>query len=539
VLIRRTQDPEYWRHFGITSEDLEFVYELIIESNRPISARDAAHAVVRRRLHQEETRVKRLLEHGRVYRPAEEYEEGDEVLLPQFEFAQGVVVGKREGYWPGHPDFHVIAVQIGDEVREFASGYTEEHKLNEQVIVEEEGQFEDPETVFDTFGEVITQALEEALEANSEMGFVELDHMWFLRGLLPEVHVGHLNLAEAVIEVTWEQAAESGTAQRALTAEEILRMIDVEGVASGELAEFALDLAMSADERFVDVGVGGQHLWLLKRLVPREALETPARLRYDPIPFSMEAVPTELFDLIWAIPDEHSLVAMVDDDGREGSGFLELVLTYPHRRAGTLPLVPAVARLLQSSRAGVGVVTLLDEINGETITGWVSQEGRYVFGLGDWYERHGIPAGAYITLSNTAENGVFNLGYRAKRRTSREYVRLVTVKGDRLSFEIERRPLAVEFDETMIMIDEDPEATDRLWAKVSESKRPVPQLIREVFPELAKLSPQGTVHVNTLYTAVNVLRRTPPEPILAELTLDWRYVAVGSGYYAADVQVES
>ncbi|NLT42950.1 MAG: hypothetical protein GXX93_09785, partial [Anaerolineae bacterium] len=54
------------------------------------------------------------------------------------------------------------------------------------------------------------------------------------------------------------------------------------------------------------------------------------------------------------------------------------------------------------------------------------------------------------------------------------------------------------------------------------------------FAQLAKLSPQGTVHLNTLCSAINVLRRCPPEPILAELSLDWRYVGVGNGYYALD-----
>jgi len=97
--------------------------------------------------------------------------------------------------------------------------------------------------------------------------------------------------------------------------------------------------------------------------------------------------------------------------------------------------------------------------------------------------------------------------------------------------------MAIEFDETMVMLDDNSESTDRLWRRATSSRRAVSELLREVFSELAKLTPQGTVHFNTLYTAINVLRRCPPEPILAELALDWRYIGVGSGYYAMDERV--
>jgi hypothetical protein len=274
----------------------------------------------------------------------------------------------------------------------------------------------------------------------------------------------------------------------------------------------------------------------LQRLVPRHALETPARLQYEHIPFSVEAIPTEALNLVWAIPDELSTLASAgtqEDDRRS----LDVVLPYQHQRAGTLPLTATLASLLPRREDGVSVVTLVDEVNNSRFTAWVSHRGRYISSLSEWYEQYQIPAGAFIAIARTAKADVYTIAYRAKRRTQREYVRANIAEGDKLTFEIRRQPMAVEFDETMVMLDDNQEATDRLWQRATADRKPVGELLRAVFGELAKLSPQGTVHFNTLYTAINVLRRCPPEPILAELSLDWRYVGVGSGYYAMDERV--
>jgi hypothetical protein len=45
------------------------------------------------------------------------------------------------------------------------------------------------------------------------------------------------------------------------------------------------------------------------------------------------------------------------------------------------------------------------------------------------------------------------------------------------------------------------------------------------------LSPQGTVHALTLYSAVNVAMRVPPGPILTTLVTDERYDMVGDNYW--------
>ena len=538
MLVRRTQDPEYWRKFVPSAEDIDYVRDLIIETARPMVTVELARAVVYRRIHQERERIRELLERGRFYRPADSFEVGEELIFPALDFATGVVTGKREGRWPGHEPYRVISVQLESGSREFAAEFREPHKLNELVDRGNDlAESISPATIFERFGAPVPAALKEALLARSEDGFVYYDHRWFLRRLMPNVHIGFLNLAEAVIEVAWEQAKSGRGNQRPLTTDEILAQIDLQGASSKEVARFAMELALSGDERFIDVGSEGEHLWLLRRLIPEHVLEVPARLRYEPVPFSVEAVPTEALNLIWGIADELSTMATASTSQPEERQSVEFVLTYPHWRAGTIPVTPAIAAVLPRRDDGISVVTLFDEANEERLTAWVSHKHHFVSSLSGWYAAHQVPAGAYITLSRTTNPEVLGISYRAKRRTQREYVRLALVEGDKLTFEIRRQPMAIEFDETMIIVDENPEATDRLWKRATSGNKPISELLREVFSELAKLSPQGTVHFNTLYTAINVLRRCPPEPILAELSLDWRYVGVGSGYYAMDERV--
>ncbi|MCI0396773.1 MAG: hypothetical protein L0322_17780, partial [Chloroflexi bacterium] len=56
-------------------------------------------------------------------------------------------------------------------------------------------------------------------------------------------------------------------------------------------------------------------------------------------------------------------------------------------------------------------------------------------------------------------------------------------------------------------------------------------LLVEIFPQLAALNPQRTVHAKTLYSAVNMLRRVPPGPLFAELVKHQAFHPVGDHYW--------
>jgi len=57
---------------------------------------------------------------------------------------------------------------------------------------------------------------------------------------------------------------------------------------------------------------------------------------------------------------------------------------------------------------------------------------------------------------------------------------------------------------------------DKIWERPIQ-RQPLAQTIRLIMTEMAKLSPQSHVHAEELYAGVNILRRSPPGPILAIL----------------------
>jgi len=73
---------------------------------------------------------------------------------------------------------------------------------------------------------------------------------------------------------------------------------------------------------------------------------------------------------------------------------------------------------------------------------------------------------------------------------------------------------------------------DEFREQTINDKLPLSTLVRYVTRELAGLSPQGTVHAKTIYSAINLIRRTPPGPIFAHLAADSTLRNVGGGYWA-------
>jgi hypothetical protein len=92
-------------------------------------------------------------------------------------------------------------------------------------------------------------------------------------------------------------------------------------------------------------------------------------------------------------------------------------------------------------------------------------------------------------------------------------------------------------DEHIIAVD-DAEAVEAVWLRMQELGTTLDKIVLAVFRELAKLTPQGTVNAKTLYSAVNVVRRSPPEPIFAELVQCSCYRHVGDAYWIYEPDTE-
>ncbi|RMF39147.1 MAG: hypothetical protein D6759_00085 [Chloroflexi bacterium] len=519
MVRRETQNPSYWQRFRVTDDDLEQLTNFFLEEERPATLDELALALVRYRCQREEAAIRRKLTQGTLFQPKDRYDVGDTLVFPALDYAVGQVVGVRPGFNPEYGRFRVIQVQLEGEsrVREFASEFPAPHRLNQENGEEvEQDALLTPEDLYGLYGDYVRQALADYLEQDE--GFVRLGDQWFLKSLLVEIHIGHLNIAEAVLDINGGGP---------LPPEELLKELDLPEGIKDELKVFSLNYALQQDERFDEVGPTGQVLWFLRRLEPPEVLYPPRRLQVTSVSYDPNVLDAALIRLIQELEDEQETLTLPFQEEREE---VTITLTFPHRRVGSLPLTDHLAQFFPTGKTERIRFLFRDTLTGKEWPGWVVREGRYVFGLADWYAEHGLPVGAYIDIRRAEEPGVVLISFR-QRRAKREWIRVAVPVEGRLTFEMQKRTLACEYDDLMIVGVQDLTAIDEIWMKAEEAQKPVGEILWEVFPELAKLTPQGTVHAKTLYSAVNVVRRLPPGPIFAELVENPHYIPVGDNYW--------
>ncbi len=525
MLQRKTQTSEFWENeFEVTSDDLEHLYNLIFERNSPVSTAELVQEVIRYRCQQEEERMRAELSRGVVYQPRDSYTVGQQIVFPVFDYRLGMVVSLRPGRNPEHGEFDVIAVQFeGEEaLREFAANLKTPHKLNRgdgEADLWGAANLTPPEELCKAHGERVRQLLLEALRQPGAE-FVSYDDQWLLQGLLAEVHVGHLNLAEALIEVK----------RQPLSVQQLLTELGLPVEVPESIKTFSLNVALQQDERFDLVHSRDGIRWFLRRMEPADALSIPKRLVYTPIRYNRALLSVELLQIEWELDDEWT-EGGISTDSASLVPSTTVVLTYPHWKSGTLPLSSRTRSFFPPGTHGRGMITFVDGRWGQRFPGWVVYDGQYVCGLASWYEQHKLPAGAYITLERTADPNEITVDFRP-RRMRREWVRTAGVENDRLVFQMQKWPVACEYDEHLIVGEENPEALEALRMQLAAREVSIPELLATVFPELAKLSPQGTVHAKTLYLAINLVRRCAPGPIFAALMSDRSYKEMGGGYYA-------
>ena len=195
-----------------------------------------------------------------------------------------------------------------------------------------------------------------------------------------------------------------------------------------------------------------------------------------------------------------------------------------------MPLNSKTRALFNPDRSPRQRIIFIDDETKAEIPGWVVGEGRYVFGLANWYKDNQIPVSGFIHLSPGPEPGVIMLGYD-RRRPQKEWVRLAAVKDNRIQFDLIRRAIPCGYDDLLIVGTDVVAAIDAHARRAASMQMSLASLMSEVFPSLAGLSPQNTVHAKTLYSAVNMLRRVPPGPIFAELIRNSAFKAVGDHYW--------
>lgn len=137
----------------------------------------------------------------------------------------------------------------------------------------------------------------------------------------------------------------------------------------------------------------------------------------------------------------------------ESAEFIQSVtftLLYPHRLLGTLPMNATVSNLLPLGQSPRQIFTLRDAETNEDIQVWVVKEGRYIYGLKDWFEKNKILVGSYISISKGAEDNILILDYE-RRRPIREDIRLASVVDGRVHFELQRRAISCGYDDLQVI----------------------------------------------------------------------------------------
>ena len=528
MLLRRTQTASFWRdQFSVSSEDLDFIHGLILDAVSPMTTGLLALRLIQEYQRRETARMESELKKGAVYQPKNAYTIGQTLIFPAMDFLVGEVLESRSGQNPEHGAFDVIRVGFGDsgEIREFAANLQTGHRLNAangQTAGDEESLLS-AEEIYSLYQDEIEESLLFTLEDSERSDeFVKMDDYWLLSDMLAEVHVGHLNIAEALLEMQ----------NRPLASEELLPEIDLQADdVSQPMQIISVNHALGNDERFDQVGSGGVPLWFLARLEPPEALNTPPLLSPNIGRYNRAILSVELLQSEWELDDEW---------GESSAGthvssvvpYVSFALIFPHWLYGTLPLNNHTREFFPQSNQERSMVTIRDGRGSNRFTAWVVHKGRYVCGLKQWMVSHNLPVSAQITLERTNNPDELIIDYRT-RRMRREWSRIAKVDADdrRFGLEMNKVQIACEYDEHLIVSSEDREGLEAFNAGIERNEATLNQIIEIVVPEITKLNPQGTAHVKTIYSAVNMFWRCPPGPIFYTLISNPRFQDVGDGFF--------
>ena len=525
MIQRRTQTETYWKDsFEATAKDTSRIYDLILDEGVPVPMEALVHDVVEFHCRQEEERIRAELTRGSVFQPKDEYEVGEDLIFPALNYRLGKVVTTRPGRSPEYGEFTVIQVEIEGEdgILEFASALQGEHKLNfdsEETVPFGAEDLLPASELAERYGDYVGEELSVALEDRDE--FVQFGDRWFLKDLMVDVSEGHLHIAEALIEIKG----------RPLSTAELVPDLDLPAEAPEEIKVLSVAGALVADDRFDNVGDSGRDIWYLRRLTPEAVVNPPARLKIKTQSYDRDDIDQGLLLIEREIDDEGS--------GEEIMGASRPVyrttisLTYPHWRAGTLPLTVRTKGLFPEPTVDHFPIILVDGRSGTKMQGWVVAERQFVYGLRDWYRRHRLPVGALLKLERTRDPRVLNVDFEPRRLKSL-WTPVATVANGKLVFEMRKAAIACEYDDKLTIGEDLPRMIDSLWHDVEMSGESLFQTMRRIMPELIKLSPQGTVHAKTIYSAVNVLRRTSPGPIFALLSKEPCFVTMSGGYWTFD-----
>ncbi|OGO31265.1 MAG: hypothetical protein A2136_06965 [Chloroflexi bacterium RBG_16_54_11] len=512
---------DYWETFKLTDEDREFINNYLLEIETPLTSPELLSALVDERIRQEKSALeKQRTLGGDLYIPAHTFEIDQHLVFPAFGWQHGRVLGIRPGQNPDLGAFQVIQVRFdNNENREFAAEIPDHYLNHPQEIAIEESSL-NVESVLSIYGEKLLGILDAELTKNQE--FVRIAGKWFPRALLVDINEGHLNLAEAILDMAGGGPSPTPS---------LMEQVGLASNTNSKLVEFSLDHALQEDPRFDEVGPAGVVLWFLNRLEPEEVLQTPTYLRYQSLDYDRTLLTSQMLELERKLDDELSPASGKFPSVNE----VQLTLTFPHWRAGTLPLTARLNHLFPTAYEAPRIRFLLvDGETGQKFPGWVVRTNHYVYGLQDFYKSHALMPGSLIRVRRGRNPGEVIVQCDSQRG-SREWVRTVLVGSDGgIVFAMLKQIITAAYDERMAIAIPDPDGLEAAWKQIQKDRLPFERIVENTVRDLAKLNPQSHVHASELYAAVNILRRCPPAPILALLASRPWFIHVGDLHYRFD-----
>ena len=506
---------DYWADIQITAQDVEYLHNHLFELETPLTARELVSVFIDERIRAERLATQqRRQAGGKTYLPKESYQIGDNLIFPALNWKHGKVTSLRAGTNPEAGVFDVLTVDMGNGAERLFASNLPNHLLNDQSeTVEEESS--NSEEILRIHGYALEKKIESAFQSDDDL--VRIAGRWFPRALLIDVNVGHLNLAEAVLDMAGGEP---------LPTSALLKDVAMPEGINPKLAEFSLNLALQEDGRFDEVGPAGEVLWSLRRLAPEEVREVPLYLRYSPMEYDHSALIPQMLTLESQLDDELSeFQAAPNEAVRE----VTVSLIFPHLRSGTLPLSARVRPLFPTAYESPRVrFTLVDGKTRQRMPGWVVREHAYVFGLREWYKANDLMPGSLVRIRRGDRPGEVIIEAKAYR--TKDWVRTVIVGADGgMVFAMLKQSISAEFNDRMAFAIPSIDAVDQLW--LQDRKRPFEKLVADLIREMSKLTPQGHVHAQELYSAVNIIRRVPPAPLFALLASKPEFTHVGDLHF--------
>lgn len=514
-----------WEQFSIRSADLEFLSAYLLEEETPLGPEALAAQLIRHRMEQQQEHVAAQQAAARPYLPQERYQVGDQLSFPALGWQAGRVSAVRPARTLGEAVFDVITVEFADgPSREYAAGL-EEHVLNHPPEVEEAPEDVLAAAVSDHAARIAPQ-LVEALRKSPD--FVYIAGRWFPKALIVDVDSGQLNVAEALMDM-----ASGGP----LLTAQLLGEVELPSGVNPRLAEFSLDLALQEDPRFDEVGPSGEVAWFLRRLEPEPLQRTPLYLSYEALEHDRAALTEDMLALETQFDDE--LTPAEFQPQAEGD-HIQVALLYPHWRVGSLPLTRRLAAFFPSAYESPRVrFDFVDTSSGARFEGWVDREHGYIVGLRQWYLDRGLMPGAFVQLSRSQQPGEVLISVDA-HRSSKEWVRTALVGADGgVVYAMLKQTVAASFNERMMMhLPADLSPLDAVWERrIGKPVSNFAQIVATTLRELAKLNPQNHVHAEELYSALNLVLRCPPAPLLALLATRPQFEHVGHLHFRLAEQI--